>query len=152
SNPPELTLALDDIAWISLLYPDPTFSMTHGTISGTLLASDDASGIQGGNMIARQLDDPATVGLNESRRCAVSAISGDRYTGNRRPSIRGDNRGGDSSGPRDASLFGTYSMPVPTVLAGLGPAACAAAATDGMYSVEVESIHGTGPFAFVGGS
>jgi uncharacterized repeat protein (TIGR01451 family) len=133
--PAELTLATDDIAWVSLLYPDPNattgFAATHGTISGTLFASDGQSAIQGGNMIARQVDNAGTPGIREDRRFAVSTVSGYLFTGNRGQSITGDNPG-SNQGSRNVALYGTYSIPVPA----------------GDYTLEVESINSQ----FTGGS
>lgn len=134
-------LAPDDIAWISKLYPDPSFSSSHGTISGFIFFSDGDTQAQGVNVIARQVGDPRGV--------AVSAVSGYLFTGNPGQSVTanylpcdppsvcpggfaGNNSGGSLFGSRDPLLIGFYEIPVPA----------------GDYTVEVESID---PF-FAGGS
>ncbi len=124
-NPAQLTLSPDDIAWISRLYPDSTFATTFGTIEGTIFFSDGQTPAQGVNVIARQEDDPMTVGVDESRRFAVSVVSGYLFTGNPGQSVTGTNFG-SSFGSRDPTLVGFYRIP------GLLP---------GNYTVEVESIN-----------
>src|SRR3989338_6906219 len=44
---PARTLSMDDLAWVSRLYPDPSFSSSYGTISGTILFSDGLTPAQG---------------------------------------------------------------------------------------------------------
>jgi uncharacterized repeat protein (TIGR01451 family) len=141
---PERTLSDDDIAWVSRLYPDANFNTTFGTLSGTVFFSDGATHAQGVNVIARRVDDPGTPGINESRRNAVSVVSGYQYTENRGQTITGDN---DLSSPgvtcsnspslcrgsRDPALRGTFDM---AVLGGFN------------YNLDVEAVHA----AFVGGS
>ncbi len=126
-------LAPDDIAWISFLYPDATFNTTFGRINGRIFFSDGAGGtqLQGANVIARQVDDPATLTIDESRRNAVSAVSGYLFTGNPGQSVTCigaacTNVGGDPFGSRNPSLIGFYEIP-------------ATPATGG-YTVEIESI------------
>jgi hypothetical protein len=138
---PERTLAADDIAWLSRLYPDATFNTTYGTLSGTVFFSDGSTHLQGVNVIARQQDDSLTPTINESRRNAVSATSGYLYTGNRGlgssfldDSNSGPLNPGSSQGGRNPALRGTYDIPV---LAATGP-----------YTIEVEAIDPN----FVGGS
>ena len=63
------TLHKDDIASISRLYPDASFSSSTGTISGSILSTNGTTRINGVNIIARNIADP----FND----AVSAISGD---------------------------------------------------------------------------
>lgn len=123
------TLAPDDIAWISRLYPEtvnnpPTqipFASTFGTITGTIFFSDGVTHAQGVNVIARQVGNP---GAN-----AVSVVSGFLFTGNPGQSVTAgtpsDNVGGSNLGSRDVNLIGFYEIP------GLAP---------GNYTVEVESI------------
>jgi hypothetical protein len=139
SAPPQLTLAPDDIAAISELYPDASFQSSTGRIHGRILFSDGATQAQGLNVIARQVDDPATP-EDESRRIAVSSVSGFKFTvstGN--PLIFNSD---DSFGSRDQTLIGFYEIP------GLPPAS---------YTVEVEAIDpqfvggsGLNPFGFLG--
>jgi hypothetical protein len=109
------TLAPDDIAWISRLYPEATFATTHGTITGTIFFSDGITQAQGINVIARSVSSPRSV--------AVSVVSGFRFTGNPGQSVTGDNPG-SSFGSRDPLLIGYYEIPVPA----------------GAYTVDVESI------------
>ncbi|MFQ5778450.1 MAG: hypothetical protein ACE5IP_10640 [Terriglobia bacterium] len=135
------TLAMDDIAWISKLYPEtlnnpPTqvpFSTSFGTISGTIFFSDGVTHVQGANVIARQVDNMGTP-EDESRRNAVSVVSGYLFTGNPGQSVTGTNTAGSSFGSRDPTLIGTYDIPVLPVPEN--------------YTVEVESINP----AFVDGS
>lgn len=134
------TLAPDDAAWISFLYPvtapapagKTLFSSVYGTIHGRVLLSDGVSGIQGVNVIARKVDDPATP-QNESLTTAFSAVSGYLFTGNvgqnvtcqvPNPNDPSCNNGGDRTGSRDTSLYGTFDIPV----------------LAGTYTLNVESI------------
>lgn len=126
-------LSPDDIAWISKLYPSGSFATSYGTISGYILFSDGVSGMQGVNVIARRVDDPAGV--------AVSVVSGYLFTGNPGQSVTAkylacnpasecpggfldNNVGGSNYGSRDASLIGYYEISVPP----------------GTYTLEIEAI------------
>ncbi len=138
------TLSPDDIAWISSLYPDPaTFATTFGTIEGTIFFSDGQTPAQGVNVIARQVEDGNPANGDESRRVAVSVVSGYLFTGNPGQTVTadylqcspsptcpsgalGDNSGGSPFGSRDPSRIGFFRIP------GLPP---------GQYTVEVESIN-----------
>lgn len=126
----------DDVSWISSLYPKNA-SANYGTISGTIYFNDGVSPMQGANVIARLIDDPGTE-PDESRRVAVSAVSGYLYTGNPGQSVTAilggteDNTNGSSSGSRNPSLTGYYKISVPP----------------GTYTVEVEEIYNP----FTGGS
>ena len=124
-------LGPDDQAWISKLYPSASFSSSYGTISGRILFSDGKTAAQGVNVIARRVDDPGTT-EDESRRVAVSVVSGYLFTGSVGQSVSGTNNSGYGTGSRDATLIGYYEIPVPP----------------GTYTVEVEGIHP----AFDGGS
>ncbi len=118
-------LSVDDIAWISRLYPQTgagtTFASTHGTITGTVLFSDGLSHAQGVNVIARRVD----TGPNEDRTMAVSVVSGYKFRLFKGNSINdpGTNPAYQfgSVAPGDIGLF---EIPVPA----------------GNYTVEVESI------------
>jgi hypothetical protein len=123
-------LSPDDIAWMSKLYPVASSPSALGTISGYIFFSDGISQAQGINVIARQVDDPTTV-VDESRRIAISVVSGYRFTGNPGQSVTTDNKG-DQTGSRDAKLIGYYEIPVPP----------------GTYTVEIENIY----LGFSGGS
>ena len=131
-------LSPDDVSWISSLYPNPSFVSNYGTISGTIYFADGISEVQGVNVIARVVDDPGTA-QDESRRIAVSSVSGYLFTGNPGQSITAsmpepneNNTNGDLDGSRNAKLIGYYQMAVPP----------------GTYTIEVEAIF---PL-FVGGS
>jgi hypothetical protein len=123
--PAQLTLAPDDIAWISRLYPGSTFVTTFGTIEGTIFFSDGVTPAQGVNVIARQLNDSGTA-EDESRRIAVSVVSGYLFTSNPGQSVTGTNFG-SSFGSRDPTRVGFYR--IPGLEAGKS------------YTVEVESIN-----------
>jgi len=127
---PARTLSLDDRAWVSRLYPDASFNSSFGTVSGTILFSDGQTHFQGANVVARQVDDPMTP-EDESRRNAVSCVSGYLFTINTGQSVTGNNPG-SLFGSRNPLNYGRYDIPVP----------------GGTYTVEVESIHP----AFLGGS
>ncbi|HSA92521.1 MAG TPA: hypothetical protein VLE48_05870 [Terriglobales bacterium] len=130
---PAATLATDDMAWISRLYPktsgSPTFSGTYGTLTGIVRFSDGMTHAQGVNVIARPVD----TGSNQDRKFAVSVVSGFKFTGNPGQSVTAapylngasDNTGGDSFGSRQTGDIGRFEIPVPA----------------GNYMVEVESIH-----------
>jgi hypothetical protein len=118
------TLAVDDIAWISRLYPAATFATTHGTITGTVFFSDGLSHAQFVNVIAR------STALNKDRSNAVSVSSGFRARVSRGNPINDPT--GASSGSAAAGDIGYFEIPVPA----------------GSYMVEVESIDPN----FTGGS
>jgi hypothetical protein len=124
-------LSPDDVAWISKLYPGASYASSYGTISGFVLFSDGITAFQGANVIARRVDDPSTP-EDESKRIAVSSVSGFLFTGNPGQNISGDNAGGSPFGSRNTALIGYYEIPV----------------TPGTYTVEVEAIDGQ----FTGGS
>jgi hypothetical protein len=138
--PAQKTLAADDIAWISRLYPETLnnppaqvpFSSQYGTISGSVFFSDGITGAQGVNVIARQQ-------LAE-RRIAVSVVSGYAFTvgiGNPVlcPGLISDPNNPacpSTLGSRDLAQVGRFDIP----------------ATPGTYTLDLESV---GP-DFVGGS
>ena len=124
-------LSPDDAAWISKLYPATTFASSYGTISGFVFFSDGITLVQGVNVIARRVDDPSTP-EDESKRIAVSVVSGFAFTGNPGQSITSTNTGGSAFGSRDPALIGYYEIPVPP----------------GMYTIQVENIDSS----FTGGS
>jgi hypothetical protein len=122
-------LAPDDEAWISTLYPK-NLAVNYATISGVIYFSDGVSPMQGANVIARLVDDPGTP-EDESRRIAVSVVSGYAYTinpGQNVTAILGgveDNTKGSAAGSRNPALIGYYKINVPP----------------GTYTVEVEAIY-----------
>jgi hypothetical protein len=124
-------LSPDDVAWISKLYPGPTYAANFGTISGFILFSDAVTHAQGVNVIARRVDDPNTT-PDESKRIAMSVVSGFRFTGNPGQAVSGDNTNGSSFGSRNPGLIGYYEIPV----------------TPGTYTVQIEAIRSD----FTGGS
>jgi hypothetical protein len=131
-------LAPDDMAWISTLYPNSNTISDYGTISGTIYFGDGASMFQGANVIARLVDDPST-SEDESRRVAVSVVSGYLFTGNLGQSVTAalsaageNNTNGSRFGSRSPGLVGYYQISVPP----------------GTYTVEVESVYS----GFTGGS
>jgi hypothetical protein len=131
-------LSPDDVAWISSLYPNANTAAEYATISGTIFFADGISQVQGANVIARQLDDPGTA-EDESRRIAVSAVSGYRFTSNPGQSVTANmpataehNVNGSPDGSRNPALIGFYEISVPP----------------GNYTVEVETVEPS----FTGGS
>lgn len=124
------TLSTDDVAWFSRLYPSPGQAGSFGGIGGQILYSDNLTALQGGNVVARLVDDVATP-ENESRRIAVSVVSGYLFVGNPGQRITGNNDG-DFLGARKLSLLGSFDLSLPP----------------GTYTLEVESIDA----AFGGGS
>ena len=124
-------LAPDDMAWISKLYPNSTYAANYGTISGFIFFSDGITHVQGLNVLARRVDDPTTP-QDESKRIAMSVVSGYSFTGNPGQSVTGDNTGGSSFGSRNPALIGYYEIPV----------------TPGTYTIQVEDIDAS----FTGGS
>jgi hypothetical protein len=116
-------LSPDDVAWISKLYPAANYASSYGTISGFIFFSDGITAAQGANVIARRVDDPSTP-EDESKRIAVSCVSGFLFTGNPGQNLTGDNTGGSQLGSRNPALIGYYEIPVPP----------------GSYTVEVEAI------------
>ena len=125
--PATISLAADDIAWVSMLYPEtvdngPTqvlFTSVYGVIEGQVLYSDGATGAQHVNIIARPLDDLGTP-EDESRRNAISATSGRFFTAE--PGNPIINPAGDIFGSRDPAFKGFFQIPVPA----------------GTYRVEIE--------------
>ncbi len=117
-------LAPDDVAWISTLYPASNFNSNYAMISGTIYFPDGVSQMQGANVIARMLDDPTTP-EDESRRVAVSVVSGYRFTGDPGQDVTGNNVGGSPVGSRNPQWIGYYQMFVPP----------------GTYTIEVEAIY-----------
>ena len=114
-------LSVDDVAWISRLYPQAGaggFASTHGTISGTVYFSDGQSHAQLVNVIARQVD----TGLNQDRTTAASVVSGYRFRIFHGNPI--NDPGGAGTGGTAPALIGLYEISVPP----------------GNYTVEVESI------------
>jgi hypothetical protein len=119
------SLSVDDIAWISRLYPaagGSGFAATHGTITGTVYFSDGESQAQLVNVVARLVDNPATVGVNESRTTAVSGVSGYKFRFFHGNPI--DEPQGDPFGTVSPSDIGLYEIFLPP----------------GNYMVEFESV------------
>ncbi len=119
------SLSVDDIAWISRLYPaagGSGFAATHGTISGTVYFSDGESHARFVNVVARLVDNPGTAGINESRTTAGAGVSGYKFRFfNGNPINDPDGDGMGSQVPGD---IGLYEISVPP----------------GNYMIEVESV------------
>lgn len=115
------TLATDDIAWISRLYPEtttaPTFASTHGTITGIVYFSDGKSHVQFANVVVRRVD----AGGEEDRRIVASVISGFKFRMFHGNPITNPAPSAGSESPGDIGLF---EIPVPA----------------GSYTLEIESI------------
>ena len=118
------SLSIDDVAWISKLYPAASFATTHGTITGTVFFSDGESHAQLVNVVARRVDNGGTP-ANENRTLAVSGVSGNRFR---------IFNGNPINEPNDQPLgpfrnqvptdIGFYEIPLPV----------------GSYTIEVETI------------
>jgi len=135
-------LAVDDAAWMSKLYPvvspapagKTTFASAYGSLSGTVYFSDGVTPAQDVNIIARN--------TNNSRRNAVSAVSGYLFTGNpgqtttcvnpAAPTADTCSNPGDPFGSRDPALLGHFEIPLPP----------------GTYTLSAESVYE----GFTGGS
>ena len=117
------SLAPDDIAWITALYPKGGTTAGFGKITGVVYFYDGVSHVQGVNVIARAVDNTGTT-VDESRTTAVSVVSGFKFTGNPGQSVSGTNTGGSTFGSRDPLTIGYYEMLIPP----------------GQYTVEVEPI------------
>jgi hypothetical protein len=105
------TLSIDDIAWISRLYPaagGAGFAATHGTIRGTVFFSDGQSHAQVVNVVARRVDSPG--GADESRTTAGSGVSGYKFRFFNGNPI---NDTGDSTGTQVPADIGLYEIPLP---------------------------------------
>ncbi len=130
----QASLSVDDIGWISKLYPAPGgggFAATHGTITGVVFFSDGESHAQFVNVIARQVDAPG--GANESLTTAASGVSGNRFRIFHGNPINEPNT--EFLGPYRSQIpgqIGLYEIPL----------------LPGNYRIEVEAIDP----AFVGGS
>jgi hypothetical protein len=97
----------DDAAWISFLYPNASFSSTYGSVEGQIYFADGITPVQGVNIVARAIDDPATPGIDESKRNAISVVSGflfaDLY----------DSALGSPYGSKEPIHEGYFKMPLP---------------------------------------
>lgn len=122
------TLSIDDVAWISKLYPvtggAASFAATHGTITGVVYFSDGETHAQLVNVVARRVNDAGTA-EDESRTRAGANVSGYKvrvFNGN---SI---NEPDDAPlGPfrsQDPADIGRFEIPLPP----------------GSYRIEAESV------------
>ena len=129
--PAQKSLAVDDMAWFSRLYPETSnnppaqvpFTSVYGTITGNVFFSDGVTPVQGANVIAQNNTLPT--------RNTVSVVSGYLFTGNLGQIVTGTNRG-SSFGSRDVTNVGRFDLPVPA----------------GTYTILLSSIRST----FTGGS
>jgi hypothetical protein len=126
------TLAADDKAWITKLYPAANYNSLYGTISGQIFFSDGTSPVQDVLVIARSVSDPHVT--------VVSNISGYRFTPSPGQKISADympcvpatactnGTWGDNPeskvGSHDPGLIGLYEIPVPP----------------GQYTIEVRAL------------
>lgn len=115
----QITLSVDDIAWISRLYPAASFATTHGTIAGRVYFSDGDSQAQLVNVIARRVN----AGNSEDRTTAVSIVSGYKFKVFHGNPIT--NPAASSFGTSTPSDIGLFEIPVPA----------------GSYTIEVETIN-----------
>jgi hypothetical protein len=106
-------LSPDDEAWISYFYPSASFAANYGFIEGHIYFADGLTQVQGVNVIARAVDDPATVGIDESKRIAVSVVSGFIFTDGAGQHVTGDNDFGSNFGSRKPIHEGYFKIPVP---------------------------------------
>jgi hypothetical protein len=147
---PKTTPTTDDAAGVSVLYPETVNSppsqipfSRFGRIQGHVLFTDGVTAAQGYNVIARQVDNPATP-QSESRRIAVSNSSGFLFTFCvTNPALQPPNNdcGPQTAfGSRDQTLIGFFDIPGLPVDKGQ------------KYTLEVEAINNSAPFPFVGGS
>jgi hypothetical protein len=120
----QVTLSIDDVGWISKLYPasGPNgFNATHGVIAGTVYFSDGETHVQLANVVARRVD----TGGNQDRRLAASAVSGHSFrVCNPNPITNPPANVCPPVGSTNPALIGAYEIAVPP----------------GSYTIEVESI------------
>jgi hypothetical protein len=97
----------DDAAWVSYFYPAASFATSYGFVEGQVFFADGITPVQGVNVVARAVDDPSTPGIDESKRDAVSVVSGflfaDLY----------DHELGSPFGSTQAIHEGYYKIPLP---------------------------------------
>ncbi len=126
----QATPKTDDKAMVSVLYPTPGFGPTTGRIQGNIFFADGKTPAQGYNVIARLVGD--------TRRTAVSCVSGFLYTAGVRNPLVSDGSSVDLIfGSHDQKLIGYYDI------AGLPP---------GDYTIEVEAINNSGGLPFINDS
>jgi hypothetical protein len=120
----QVTLSIDDVGWISKLYPasGPSgFNATHGMIAGTVLFADIQSHVQLANVVVRRQD----TGGNQDRRLAASAVSGYSFRLCTPNPITNPPPGDcPTDGSADATQIGAFEIPVPP----------------GNYTIEIEDI------------
>ena len=123
---PQGTLSIDDIAWISKLYPAAAAGLRGDarTITGTVFFSDGESHAQLVNVVARRVDNGGRR-PDESRTTAASGVSGNRSASSTatRSTSRMTSRSAPS-GSQDGNRHRLLRDPVPP----------------GNYTIEVETI------------
>lgn len=115
----QISPSVDDIAWISRLYPAASFATTHGTITGRVYFTDGDSQAQLVNVIARRVN----TGAGEDRTTAVSNVSGYKFRVFHNNPIT--NPGPSPFGTTAPGDIGLFEIPVPS----------------GTYTIEVETIN-----------
>jgi hypothetical protein len=115
----QISPSVDDIAWISRLYPTASFTTTHGTITGRVFFSDGNSQAQLVNVIARRVN----TGGSQDRTTAVSSVSGYKFRVFHSNPIT--NPGASPFGSTAPGDIGLFEIPVPA----------------GTYTIEAETIN-----------
>ncbi len=124
---------VDDVAWVSKLYPSASYASSYGMITGQVLFSDGKYPVQGALIVARNINDIHVTVVSCVAGYRFTTNPGQPYTANYLPctpssacpnGTLGYNSVGSQFGSRDPSMIGFYEVPVPP----------------GQYNVEVHSL------------